>query len=187
MRQRKKQLTSLFPSANVNRAATLLPVVLLSAVCVLPARAGLEFSSKEAKASPAADAESVSKEYAFTVTGGSPVTITKLESHCACLTATASKTTWLPGEKGIVTLAMKPGGLQGEITKSVTVAVRQNGKAQESELSLTVNLPKVFSFDPPVLKWEVGSPASPKTCTVKILGGNPIRLTKVHCADVNMS
>jgi hypothetical protein len=65
--------------------------------------------------------QEVSHDYAFTNTGKSLLTITRVTSSCGCTAAMPSKKEFAPGESGSIKVTFKSGRYRDRVTKHVTV------------------------------------------------------------------
>ena len=80
----------------------------------------LVFSSLEHNFGEIWDVETKSCSFPFTNTGTGILVFEKIQPGCGCTTTTLSKTTYAPGESGVIDAVFKPNS-SGELTKTVTV------------------------------------------------------------------
>lgn len=126
-------------------------------------------------------------ETVFTFTNGSdkPVTVTNLESTCSCLEASLDKGTYAPGEKGTGKAVFKVSSFVGRHEK--TLHLQLDDPAQpEQVVNFVLDVPVVVSIEPNLLEWVVGGEPTPKEMTLKMLGVEPMHVTKVTATRENV-
>ena len=148
-----------------------------------PAQAGkLEFPEVLKEVNAAADAKSVIVDFPFTNKTAKPVTITKSDPKCACLSVQISggKFTYAPGESGVVRTTMVIGNLLGTQKKSIDLWFDQASGGEPSlHLNLIVHIPDVISLDQKTVHWGMGSKLEPKTIHIVMDGRKPIHITRM--------
>lgn len=144
--------------------------------------AGLEFPELRKETEAAADGKSVIVDFPFTNKTDKPVTITKCDTKCACLTVQISggKFTYAPGESGTVRMTMDLGNLLGTQEKSIDLWLDKASPDKPSlQLDLVVHIPILISLDPKTVYWGIDSKPEPKTIRVTMDGKKPIHITNV--------
>jgi hypothetical protein len=151
----------------------------------LLALAGIEFEQTTVKATSKLEDESADFFFKFKVTGDKLVRITDLEVSCGCLEATADKAEYAPGETGQVKAVMATGSIEGEMTKYITVATN-DAKNPSIQLDCSINVPKIYDFQPMTTSWEMGEAPTTKEVKITVLGANPINILKFASTRPNL-
>ncbi|GAA5125218.1 hypothetical protein GCM10023212_26460 [Luteolibacter yonseiensis] len=154
--------------------------VLVSASLVRAA--GLEFAELRKETRAAIDAKSVIVDFPFINKNGRPVTITKSDAKCSCLTVQISggKFTYAPGESGVIRTTMALGNLLGPQEKTIDLWLDQAPPDKPSmRLDLVVQIPNVISLEPKTVHWDIGGKPEPRTIHIVMDGGKPIHVTNV--------
>jgi len=157
-----------------------LSIFLLSGA--LAKAAALEFPDLRKETRAPADGKSVTVDFPFTNKTGKPVTITKCDTKCACLTVQVSggKFTYAPGESGIVRTTMDLGNLLGTQEKSIDVWLDKGPSGKPAlSLELIVEIPAIISLEPKTVSWGIDSKPEPKTIHVTMDYQKPIHITNV--------
>ncbi|MEI8341714.1 MAG: DUF1573 domain-containing protein, partial [Verrucomicrobiota bacterium] len=90
--------------------------------CLMPpARAQLKWNRKFADLHASPEDNQVEVRFPFVNAGNYPVTVQKLKSSCGCTTASLSKASYAPGERGEVVALFEIGNRTGFNEKNVTV------------------------------------------------------------------
>ena len=151
-------------------------LLLLLLITSLPA-ADLAFVQPTFTVTPAAGAETVTAQFAFSNAGTTPLTITQLEASCGCTTVDLEKRLYQPGEKGEVSVILDLSGLSGPQDKTVQV---QYDRGPMILLHLKVLLPEAPSVEPTFLTWKVGAPPSGQIAVITMPTGvaeRPLEVT----------
>jgi hypothetical protein len=144
--------------------------------------AALDFPELRKETRAPADGKSVIVDFPFTNKTSKPVTITKCDTKCACLTVRISggKFTYAPGESGVVRTTMELGNLLGKQEKSIDVWLDKASSDKPSlRLDLIVDIPALITLEPKTVYWGIDSKPEPKTIRVIMDGGKPINITNV--------
>lgn len=142
----------------------------------------LEFPELRKVVDAPADGKSVIVDFPFTNKTTKPVTITKCDTKCACLTVQVSggKFTYAPGESGVVRTTMDLGNLLGAQEKSIDMWLGNAPSDKPSlSLDLVVNIPVVISLGPKTVYWGIDSKPEPKTIHIVMDYKKPIHITNV--------
>lgn len=140
--------------------------------------AGLVFDADVVQETAAATQTTHESKFRFKVQGDRPITIKEVQTTCGCLSATADKKTYAPGETGTVSAVISLGAFEGEITKSVYVH-SDDPAASKLQLQMKITIPKLMEITPDVTTWQVGDPPVTRTVTIKVLYDKPIEVTRV--------
>jgi len=68
--------------------------------------------------------------YSFHNGGSDPVSIETIEPSCGCISATASKGVYAPGESGSIDVAFTVGDRTGEVRKTIAITTDEPGREQ---------------------------------------------------------
>lgn len=121
---------------------------------------------------------SIPAEFKFKVAGDAPFKIADLEIGCKCLTATADKVQYQPGEEGVIKASMTLGAHEGTVSKAIRV-ISNDSKEPVLELEFSANVPAVMSIEPSTVTWKVGDPAVPKAIVIKVLNKDDMNITNI--------
>jgi hypothetical protein len=135
---------------------------------------------------PKPEDETITVSFSFRNKGDKPVTILNLESGCSCLSSSLDARTYAPGASGTGKAEFKVSTFVGRHEKSVTVAT-DDPQQPQWEIPFILDVPAVVEIEPKTLQWWLGGDASEKTCVVKILTGDPIKVTQVTSTRENVS
>lgn len=155
----------------------LLPVL----VCILAPQLkaqSFKFESQHQEASATIEDTELKIVYAFKNEGDQPVTVTNISSTCGCIEASTNRTTYAPGQDGVVETIFALGTFIGTHQKIVYVDTAAPD-AQRYRLTVTVNIPEVVSIEPKVAQWKVGEEATEKVVDIKFLA-KPLNITKIE-------
>src|SRR5690606_38524647 len=119
--------------------------------------AGLEFAETLKEIHPKADAKTVSADFKFTNTGDKPVTISKYDAACSCMSVQISggKLHYAPGESGVVRANFDMGNFAGTVDKTVALWLKGDREDQPSgQLTVRVHIPVLIELEPKTLNWQ---------------------------------
>lgn len=154
-------------------------ILILGAVVSLAAAQGaLVFENEAVRETAPAAAETQEVRFRFTNEGAEPVKILQVDSTCGCLSATADREVYQPGQQGVITGVFKLGTFEGEVSKAL-VLHSTDPAAPRRELRVTITIPKVFEVEPEVTSWALGEAPAPKSVTVRMLGEKPLHITSI--------
>ena len=144
--------------------------------------AGLEFKETRKEVHAPADVKTVTADFEFTNRSDKPVTVSKYESTCSCMSVMIKegKLRYAPGESGVVRAEFDMGNFSGEVDKVVALWL-DDAPADKPTISLTVrvHIPVLISLDPKTLKWDLGGNADAQTIRVTMNHTKPIKVLKV--------
>jgi len=156
------------------------------ALVALVGAAGLDFPAalKEIHAPP--DVKTVTADFEFTNRSDKPVTVTKYEPTCSCISVQIKdgKLRYAPGESGLIRAQFDMGNFTGTVDKVVAVWL-DNAPADKPSLALTVrvHIPVLVSLEPKTLKWELNGKGEPQTIRITMKYDKPIRVTAVNASS----
>ena len=156
-------------------------VLLLVAINPALAADTLQWSSTRIHLELPPEQDSVATDFLFQNTGIRPLSVVGIVTSCPCTTATASKTTLIPGERGRIHAVFEAGRLTGTVTKIVTVTTDEPG-ATPAELTLEVHIQQYVSVEPMLINWTTGGDPSEKTISCTAQSPHRMSLTGVTCS-----
>lgn len=144
--------------------------------------AGLEFEKALLEIHAPADAATVTADFKFKNTSGKPVTITKSDPGCSCLSVQVSggKFKYAPGEEGLVRATFDMGNFSGTVDKVIGIWLDADPADQPSvKITVRVHIPVLIALEPKTLKWISGGKPEPQTLAVTMAEGESIQLLAV--------
>jgi len=156
--------------------------LLLAVALALPAWGGLHWEQKSITVDAGPFDESTTGVFTFTNSGDQPITISSVESSCGCTVPELDKKTYAPGEQGTLRAVFTFSGREGTQTKNIFV-MTDDASSPQDELTLTVNIPKIFAVEPRFVVWRKDQPTEPKTISIRVLMPDVLQLTEVECPD----
>ena len=148
----------------------------------LPARAALEWETREADLHPKISDETAVGHFKYKNTGDKPVKITAVKPSCGCTTAALAKDVVAPGENGEITATFHIGDRVGAQTKTIHVMTDETGD-QGTVLTLKADVPQVLIINPTFLYWAKNQPLAPRTIDAKVGGDFPVKKLKIDSTD----
>lgn len=160
-----------------------LPSALLAvALSLMPAsgNAALHWVSQSFTGTTAPLQTTLDVAFAFRNTGDKPVTIRSVQTNCDCLAAATDKTTYQPGEAGLITARFTVGDRYGLYQRAVTV-VTDDGPPQKLSVAIEVAEPALVT--PHQLEWPLGAAVSEQTVDVRVADGARIDFTETFATN----
>ncbi|MEX1049420.1 MAG: DUF1573 domain-containing protein [Akkermansiaceae bacterium] len=157
-------------------------VLILWFVLTAITQAGLKFESLLLEVHAPADAETVTADFKFANQSGRPVSITKSDSGCSCLSVQISdgKLLYAPQEKGLVRATFAMGNFSGTVDKVIAIWLDQDPADQPSvKLTVRIHIPVLVALEPKTLRWSTGGDTGPQTLRVTMAQGEMIRILNV--------
>lgn len=114
--------------------------------------------------------------FRFSNVGEDPVTISEVEITCGCLAPKLDKRTYIPGERGELTVRFDLRNRTGHQRKAVVV---KTDGGTETTLYTETDIPKAYDMAPVMMKWATDSRAKTKTARLVNLNALPIRLKSI--------
>ncbi|CAN5689125.1 hypothetical protein BH11VER1_BH11VER1_39110 [soil metagenome] len=149
-------------------------------------RAGLVFDADPLLINPKPEDEEIEATFTFTNNGDKPVTVTGLESTCACLEASLDKRVYAPGEKGTGKARFKVSTFVGKHEKFLHIYT-DNPLEPDKVLTAIIDVPEVIEIKPNNLQWAVGSTPEPKAYVIKMLGTDEMHITNITATRQNVT
>ncbi|MEY4484080.1 MAG: hypothetical protein RL693_1532 [Verrucomicrobiota bacterium] len=164
-------------------ALRIFSLLLSLATCL---QADLVFDANPLLVNPKPEDEEIEATFTFTNNGDKPVTITGLESTCACLEASLDKRVYAPGEKGSGKARFKVSSFVGKHEKSLHIYT-DNPLEPDKVLTAIIDVPEVIEIKPNNLQWAVGSTPEAKTYVIKMLGTDEMHITNITATRQNVT
>ncbi|MFT5411033.1 MAG: hypothetical protein ACI9NC_003767 [Verrucomicrobiales bacterium] len=157
--------------------SVLVNLVLILATTAMT-HAELVFESKkiELKADPSS--EVLEAEFSFKNTGDADVEITEIDTGCSCLSGTADKRVYKPGESGKIEAVFALGSFTGYQQKGLTVIAGN----QRTILKVGVQIPDVITIEPDIAEWFIGDSLESKSFKIIIAQPDLIKILDVTCS-----
>ncbi len=131
--------------------------------CELVAQIEWENPTISEKGKP--DGQKSEFSFTFSNVGANSVTINEIRSSCWCTVAELDKKTYLPGERGTISVTFDPKMKTGIERSTIKVTTDDPGKS-DIELKLSVDIPKWARISPPFLLWKRGGGADAKEFSI---------------------
>lgn len=144
--------------------------------------AALEFENALVEVHAPADAATVTADFKFKNTSGRPVTITKSDPGCSCLSVQVAggKLKYAPGEEGLVRATFDMGNFSGTVDKMIGIWLNEDPSDRPSvKITVRVHIPAIVAIEPKTLKWAVGGKTEPQTITITMAEGESIQVLSV--------
>lgn len=151
----------------------------------LPARAALEWESREADLHPTISDKEAVAHFKYKNTGDKPVKITAVKPSCGCTTAALPKDVVAPGESGEITATFHIGDRMGTQTKTIRVMTDESPDAG-TVLTLKADIPKLLEITPTFVYWSKIQPLTPRTIEAKVGGDFPVTKLEVTSTDADV-
>ncbi len=126
--------------------------------------------------------EQAHAKFQFTNGGGTAVTITNIQTSCGCTVPTLAKRAYEPGESGELEVIFTFNALIGKQTKTITATTDEEG-GKGYELTLQVDIPKLYELDRHFVVWRRGDSLEPKTLDLRVLLPDVIKVVGVESAN----
>lgn len=129
-----------------------------------------------------ADAKSVTVDFEFSNRSDKPVTVTKYDPTCSCISVQIkdSKLCYAPGEAGLIRTEFDMGNFAGTVDKVVAVWLDDDPPDKPSlALTVRVHIPVLVVLEPKTLKWDLLEAPEPKTIHIRMNYEKPIRVASV--------
>ena len=132
------------------------------------------------RASP--EDERVEIRFPFKNEGQKPVTVKKLKTSCGCTTATLSKLTYQPGERGVVVALFEIGNRVGFNDKNIQVTT-DDPDEPETNLAFRIYIWKTVTITPSVLFWKPEEVRGTKTIRLRVSQEMSLNLVHVESSS----
>lgn len=152
----------------------------------LSALAELTFEKTRVDLDAKPEDKTVTANFKFINKTGEPIAIRDIHTNCGCISATADKQSYAPGESGVIEGIFKVGSTAGKLVKSIKVETK-NSKGKFQKLVVGVQVPELFQISPNLTQWEIGEEVTTKTISFKVVHDDPIKITEVSSSRQNMN
>lgn len=157
------------------------------ALCAPLAAAELKFETKLRELKISADETKAVTEFPFKNESSEEAEIVEYTSGCSCLSASispAGKLKYQPGESGVIRSEFELSALAGTVDKAVAIRLKGDPPDQPSVVLTTrIHIPVLVEMEPKTLFWNIGEEAKPKSVTLTMKHGEPIKVVKISGAD----
>jgi len=148
--------------------------------------AGLVWKEKSLSFTPAIADVEITARYAFENTGSSTVTIKSIAPACSCVTASTSKQTVSPGERGEIVATYSIGDRSGAQATEIFIET-DDVEAKIVRLKMELKIPKVAVVEPDLLRWLPGREVEPKRVRVRAEPGVQFGHVTVEPSDPSVA
>ncbi len=155
----------------------------LAAACLaaaLPAGAALTWDTREQRFPLSAEQAEARTVFGFTNTGNRPIAITGVHAGCNCTTATATKSSYAPGERGEIVVDFRRGNREGEYRQGITVTTDDGAS---TTLQFVADIEALVRFDTRYVFWTATEERIPKRMHLTFAAGRRAALTGVRSSD----
>jgi len=156
------------------------------ALAALIHAATLDFKEMSKEINAPADVLTVTADFEFTNNSDKPITITKSDPGCSCVSVQVSegKLRYGPGESGTLRAKFDMTNFSGTVDKMILLFLNDDPADKPSQiLKLKVNIPVLVGVEPKTVKWDLGAKAEPKTIQIKIIEGQTIHVTAIKSSS----
>ena len=120
--------------------------------------------------------KSVATQFIFKNSGDEQFVVTKVQSSCGCTVPKLEKTTYAPGETGVIAVTFDIGDRKGPQKKTIRVTT---DTGQTALLKMNMQIPEILAIRPRLVFWRKGSRPDPKTVLVEIDIEDPINILEI--------
>jgi len=139
-------------------------------------RAGnLEFSPAVQHKKAEVGTTEVEFVYMATNLGTTPITITKVDSGCACIQESVDPKVVPPGGSARISAVYATERISGTAEKIIAVSTDQPN-IKDAFLTVKLEMAPIYRIDPELSTWSKGSAATRKTVTFEVVRDTPIHL-----------
>lgn len=150
----------------MNRNAPTLAALALFVASTLSSSAALTWASTEFAGATKPLQRTLDVAFAFKNTGAKAVAIRDVQVNCDCMTASADKQIYQPGEAGVISARFAVGDRVGTYQRSVTVVTDDSAPPQR--LNVQIDVPELAAVTPRVLEWSHGASVEEKSVEVTV-------------------
>jgi len=156
------------------------------ALAALVHSATLDFKEMSKEINAAADVLTVTGDFEFTNKSDKPITITKADPGCSCVSVQVSegKLRYEPGESGTVRAKFDMTNFSGTVDKVIVLFLNDDPADKPSQvLKLKVNIPVLVGIEPKTVKWDLGAKSEPQKIKIKMIEGQTIHVTAIKSSS----
>jgi hypothetical protein len=161
-------------------------VVLWFALAGMLCGAGLTFPEPLKEISAGVEATTVTAEFDFKNETAEPVSLTKIDGGCACMSVKTSggQMKFEPGESGKIQAVFEVGNFSGTVDKVIGLWLAGNSSDEPSQqLTVRVHIPVLVTLEPKTLKWPYQSEPVTQKIQIRMSGPKPIKILSVSSAS----
>jgi Protein of unknown function (DUF1573) len=160
--------------------------ILLSLVLTSACYGQLTWDKTELEFKPGVEAKNQEADFTFHNNGKYAVTLLSIVPSCGCTTATETKHTYAPGEKGQVHVVFDFGTRTGLQRKIITVQTSDTSNPTV-KLVMTTHVPALLQVSPAFVLWTLGEEPLPKSIYIKVVNPTPIKILNVKSDNPNLN
>ncbi len=156
------------------------------ALAALVHAATLDFKEMSKEINAPADVLTVTADFEFANNSDKPITITKSDPGCSCVSIQVSegKLRYGPGESGTLRAKFDMTNFSGTVDKVIALYLNDDSADKPSQvLKLKVNIPVLVGVEPKTVKWDLGAKAEPQTIRIKMIEGQTIHVTAIKSSS----
>ena len=161
-----------------------LPTLCAMLLSGAPVFAGATFENTRSELIAQPDQDLVTASFPFKNDTESTLKVTKVHSNCGCIKATTDKTSYAPGESGMVVADFKVGNFEGLVEKFVTLETDAKDEPMQ-RLTVAITVPKLYEVEPQLTEWKQGEEGETKIVTFDVVGEEKIHVTEVSTSRDN--
>lgn len=163
------------------RRAAPFPLATLLALCAaLPAAAALQWDATEVSTKVCANDSAGRAQFAFYNAGDKPITITGIHPGCGCTVPALDKSTYAPGERGVLTIDFHPGSREGLNRIPIDVSTDDGAFVR---LQFVADIEPIVAFDTRFVFWKGAEARTPKRMRLTFAEGQNARLAEVRSSN----
>ncbi len=161
----------------MKRIAPLLVVTALFCASALSSPAALTWVSSEFAGATKPLQRTLDVAFAFKNTGTKPVAIREVQVNCDCMTASADKQIYQPGEAGVISARFSVGDRVGVYQRSITVVTDDDTPPQR--LNVQIDVPELAAVTPRVLNWSTNVAVEEQVVDVAVTDSIQINFSEI--------
>lgn len=161
----------------MKKVISLLLTTLVLLGSAVPGSAALHWAATEFAGATKPLQHTLDVAFAFKNTGSKPVAIREVQVNCDCMTATADKQIYQPGEAGMISARFSVGDRVGVYQRSITVVTDDDTPPQR--LNVQIDVPELAAVTPRVLNWSTDAAAEEKAVEVAVTDSIQINFSEI--------
>lgn len=144
-----------------------------------PLSAQLQWEATTIRQELALGQETAEAQFEFENIGNYPIVIRETSSSCGCTTAKLERTTYYPGDKGVIIAQFDVGDRTG--TRRNTVRVLTDDPTKPSTtLTFSVEIPVLIDISPRLVHWRVGEEEAEKLVKIQVNPDAPFEISGIE-------
>lgn len=172
--------------ATTRNLYTVFTLTLVGLIATNSARSELQWSCQQLQITSKLYDQFAIGEFPFRTTSGIQTTITSVKTSCGCTTTQLDKTTYEPGEEGVIRAEFVFGNRHSWQEKKIIVRTDEPD-AKPTVLRMRVYIPPTITRHPLTLRWNAGEEPTEKTMLIRVIRPEPFKLLKAESDDPSFS